>query len=95
MQPFIEMQIGISEIEILYSSCNDTNVEKKSPELSHSSFLHILTLPQGYLNDLWYFDPTTQKWTFVEGNGEVNANGTSGMFPSCLPSSSTPPLLII
>ncbi len=31
-----------------------------------------------YLNDLWYYDPAAQQWTFVSGSTSPGANGTYG-----------------
>jgi N-acetylneuraminic acid mutarotase len=31
-----------------------------------------------YLNDLWYYDPTAQQWTWVSGSSAQGANGTYG-----------------
>jgi len=33
---------------------------------------------QGYLNDLWKFDPNTQQWTWVSGSTQVGAAGVYG-----------------
>jgi N-acetylneuraminic acid mutarotase len=33
---------------------------------------------QGYLNDLWKFDPTILEWTWVSGSNTVNQSGTYG-----------------
>lgn len=32
----------------------------------------------GYLNDLWKFEPSTLKWTWVSGSNLINPNGTYG-----------------
>jgi hypothetical protein len=32
----------------------------------------------GYLNDLWTFEPTSGKWTWVSGSNTVNANPSYG-----------------
>ena len=37
----------------------------------------------GELNDLWEFNPSTQDWTWMSGNSNVNCTGTCG-FPDAL-----------
>jgi N-acetylneuraminic acid mutarotase len=32
----------------------------------------------GFLNDLWEFDPTTKEWTWISGSSTVNASGIYG-----------------
>lgn len=33
---------------------------------------------QGYLNDLWKYDPATNNWTWMGGSTAINTNGTYG-----------------
>lgn len=33
---------------------------------------------QGFLNDLWYYNPSTQEWTWVNGSNAANSTGLFG-----------------
>jgi N-acetylneuraminic acid mutarotase len=34
---------------------------------------------QGYLNDLWKYNPTTNQWTWISGDNAVNQSGIYGI----------------